>query len=308
MMADVFVSYSRDDRARARQLVQTLRSESLRVWWDEDLLSGQYFRKRLSEEIDRARCVVVLWSESSVESDWVLDEARLATKRDVFAQASVDGTRPPMGYGQRHWSDLSDWDGSSDSLAFRQVRDAINLLLFRVRVEPVRFVLVTGDRQAHPEMGPTVNLTFNLTNDSESAIDLDWLALSARSDDSGDLHLVPRLLFDSVGWEHVKVPSNWHIEIDPRSTAQLGMQFREPRADLPNVWPVEDHSFELFGWVNCDHNVDPPNLRTTFEGDIHWQSGEMERWRNADPSEWDRVGASDRAYGFPLLMKSVTIG
>jgi len=307
-MADVFVSYSREDRELASRLVRALKADGIRVWWDEDLLSGEFFRKRLADEIDRARCVVVLWSASSVESDWVLDEAQLANDGNVCIQASLDGARAPMGYRQRHCADLSGWDGSPEATAYRQVREAIDLVLSRVRVMPVQLVLVTADKQVRPEMGPTANMIFRLFNDSESAIELDWLALTARSDDETEFYLVPRLLFNARGGEHEKVPSNWNIVIDARSTVEIGMQFRDPRADLPNPWPVGAYRFELAGWVNSDHNVDLSNLRTTFQGEVSWQNPEMTRWRDASMEEWDESGASDRAWGFPLLMQSITIG
>ena len=36
-MADVFLSYKREDAVRVRKLVDALRSSGLDVWWDEDI-------------------------------------------------------------------------------------------------------------------------------------------------------------------------------------------------------------------------------------------------------------------------------
>jgi hypothetical protein len=36
-MADVFLSYKREDAARVRKLVAALREAGLDVWWDEDI-------------------------------------------------------------------------------------------------------------------------------------------------------------------------------------------------------------------------------------------------------------------------------
>ena len=40
-MIDVFVSYAREDKERARRLVEQLESHGLAVWWDQEIATGQ---------------------------------------------------------------------------------------------------------------------------------------------------------------------------------------------------------------------------------------------------------------------------
>lgn len=71
-MADIFISYSKDDQAYARLLAAFLEAEGYDVWWDTSLLSGDKFRKVIMEELAKARAAIVIWTENSVKSDWVM--------------------------------------------------------------------------------------------------------------------------------------------------------------------------------------------------------------------------------------------
>jgi hypothetical protein len=74
-VADIFISYSQQDRDQARLIAAFLEAEGYSVWWDTSLLSGENFRKAIMTELGRARAAIVLWTESSVLSDWVQSEA-----------------------------------------------------------------------------------------------------------------------------------------------------------------------------------------------------------------------------------------
>jgi TIR domain len=74
-VADIFISYSQQDRDQARLIAAFLEAEGYSVWWDMSLLSGENFRKTIMTELGRARATIVLWTESSVHSDWVQSEA-----------------------------------------------------------------------------------------------------------------------------------------------------------------------------------------------------------------------------------------
>jgi len=74
-MAHVFISYSSTDRDIAQALATELETNNLSVWWDFRLVGGQTFRKAIDQELNAAWAVVVIWSESSVESRFVIDEA-----------------------------------------------------------------------------------------------------------------------------------------------------------------------------------------------------------------------------------------
>jgi TIR domain len=74
-VADIFISYSKTDHEEARLLAAYLEAEGYSVWWDTSLKSGEQFRKVIMTELGRARAVIVIWTENSIESDWVQSEA-----------------------------------------------------------------------------------------------------------------------------------------------------------------------------------------------------------------------------------------
>jgi hypothetical protein len=74
-VADIFISYSKEDKEQARLLAAFLEAEGYSVWWDESLLGGENFRKLIMTELGRARAAIVIWTGSSIQSDWVMSEA-----------------------------------------------------------------------------------------------------------------------------------------------------------------------------------------------------------------------------------------
>jgi TIR domain len=78
---DVFVSYAHEDRARAKALADALDGLGWSVWWDDRTRTGAKFDQVVEEQLDAARCVVVVWSSASVSSQWVRAEATAADEQ-----------------------------------------------------------------------------------------------------------------------------------------------------------------------------------------------------------------------------------
>lgn len=76
--ASIFVSYASADRAQVQRLVATLRAQKFNVNWDQDIRAGEDFREVIHDKIVEAVAVVVVWSEHSTKSRFVLGEAALA--------------------------------------------------------------------------------------------------------------------------------------------------------------------------------------------------------------------------------------
>jgi hypothetical protein len=74
-MADIFISYSKQDQNEARLLAAYLEAAGYSVWWDTSLLSGDKFRSVIMTELGKARVVIVIWTNHSINSDWVQSEA-----------------------------------------------------------------------------------------------------------------------------------------------------------------------------------------------------------------------------------------
>ncbi len=74
-MADIFISYSKEDRSSALMLSAVLEAKGWSVWWDRSLSAGDEFRDEIMKQLGIARAVIVIWSTNSVKSDWVRSEA-----------------------------------------------------------------------------------------------------------------------------------------------------------------------------------------------------------------------------------------
>jgi len=124
-MADIFVSYSRTDKARVAPLVAALEAQGWSVWWDPEITPGDEFDALIGAQLEAARVVVVVWSPASVDSRWVKGEARDAADRGVLVPVRFESARLPIDVRAIHTIDLDDWAGSRESAAFRALATAL---------------------------------------------------------------------------------------------------------------------------------------------------------------------------------------
>jgi hypothetical protein len=110
-MADLFVSYSREDKARAEEFVRLLEDYGWDVFWDQETRSGTHWPKVLEEELIKARCLVALWTTTSVASRWVRIEAYEALQNEKLVPVLLDKVRPPLEFRQTQTFDLIGWNG-----------------------------------------------------------------------------------------------------------------------------------------------------------------------------------------------------
>jgi hypothetical protein len=89
-VADVFISYKREDRAWAERIDAALRERGWSTWWDTSLVAGEHFNEAIDRELAAARCVVVVWSEGSRKSRWVNAEAVSGFDRDILVACRID--------------------------------------------------------------------------------------------------------------------------------------------------------------------------------------------------------------------------
>jgi hypothetical protein len=108
--AEVFVSYAREDAARVEAVVRALEARGLRVFWDRRIPAGSTWRDFIGQALAAARCVVVVWTRSSVESAWVVEEADAGKARGILVPLTLDPVAPPLGFRSIQTADLSAWD------------------------------------------------------------------------------------------------------------------------------------------------------------------------------------------------------
>jgi len=112
-VTDVFLSYSNEDRERAATLARSLEAAGWSVWWDRKIIAGHAFDETIERELETAKSVVVLWSKSSVTSEWVKNEAAAAAERDVLVPAVIERVKLPLEFRRKQTVDLADWTGGT---------------------------------------------------------------------------------------------------------------------------------------------------------------------------------------------------
>jgi hypothetical protein len=125
-MSDIFISYAREDGRVAQKLAQALEGRGWSVFWDRTIPPGRNWHNTIGKELAEARSVIVLWSEASISSDWVIEESTEAKIRDILFPVLIQDVQPPLGLRLLHAVDLKNWNGSEASLAYTQLIAAIS--------------------------------------------------------------------------------------------------------------------------------------------------------------------------------------
>lgn len=68
-MANIFISYAREDLTTAQRLAESLRACGWSVFWDRRIPAGRRFADIIADELATARCMIVLWSRAANASD-----------------------------------------------------------------------------------------------------------------------------------------------------------------------------------------------------------------------------------------------
>jgi hypothetical protein len=129
VMSDIFISYNNEDRSRAELFAQALEGRGWSVFWDRTIPTGRMWRETIGKELSEARCVVVLWSKTSIDSDWVREEADDAKARRVLVPVRVDNVQPPLGFRGLQTADLVNWKAKEPTQAFDRLTADIAALI-----------------------------------------------------------------------------------------------------------------------------------------------------------------------------------
>ncbi|HBH35284.1 MAG TPA: hypothetical protein DDW45_02435 [Gammaproteobacteria bacterium] len=118
-MSDIFLSYTSEDRDRLRPLVKALEDQGWSVFWDRKIPVGQTWRDVIGREIRDCLGIVVVWSQASVQSQWVMEESEEGKRRRILFPVTVDGATPPFGFGSIQSADFTDWEGGTDHPGYK---------------------------------------------------------------------------------------------------------------------------------------------------------------------------------------------
>lgn len=99
-MANIFLSYAREDSVKAGRVAAALERGGHSVWWDRHIGTGSRFSAEIDAALREADRVVVLWSARSVQSAWVLDEAAVGRDSGRLVPVLIEAVEPPLGFRQ----------------------------------------------------------------------------------------------------------------------------------------------------------------------------------------------------------------
>ncbi len=111
-MADVFISYKKQDRALAERVEAALRREGHTVWWDDSLTPRESWDAIIQREIAAAAAVVVIWTPRSVVSEWVRIEANYGKQNGKLVPLLAEPCDIPLAFSLTQAAILTDWDGA----------------------------------------------------------------------------------------------------------------------------------------------------------------------------------------------------
>lgn len=118
-LADIFLSYNREDQAIAALYAGAFAREGLSVWWDTDLRAGEAYDEVTEAALRAASAVVVLWSPRSVVSRWVRAEATIADRCRTLLPVMIEPCERPIMFELTQTAELSHWAGDIGDTAWR---------------------------------------------------------------------------------------------------------------------------------------------------------------------------------------------
>ena len=128
-MADIFISYKKEDAGRVIRMVEALRAEGFDVWWDHGIKAGSEWDRSIHKELYDAKVVIAIWSHASVAAPWVKEEATVGKNRGVLIPARIDDVDPPLGFMMIQAADLVDWRGDRDDPRWSHFLDSVRGIL-----------------------------------------------------------------------------------------------------------------------------------------------------------------------------------
>ena len=146
-MSEIFISYSREDRPRAEALARAFETRGWSVWWDQIIPAGKTFDEVIEEHLDATRCVIVLWSATSVASKWVRAEAAEGANRNILVPVMLEKVRIPLAFRQIQTADLTAWNGDENDPVFVELAGDVAELL----AAPAAATTEAGATETPPE-------------------------------------------------------------------------------------------------------------------------------------------------------------
>lgn len=96
------------------------------MWWDRRIRASEIWDEVIERALDASKSVVVVWTKTSVRSQWVKNEAREGLKRRVlFPVMLCEEAQIPLEFRHVHAAWLADWYFGTSHSGFDQLMEDI---------------------------------------------------------------------------------------------------------------------------------------------------------------------------------------
>ena len=119
-MADIFISYKKEDRSFAELVVAALERQGFSVWWDQDITPRESWDGIIQREAEAAKALVVLWTPRSIASEWVRAEASFGRSRNKLIPLMLEACELPIAFSMVQAANLAGWRGDPDHPEWRR--------------------------------------------------------------------------------------------------------------------------------------------------------------------------------------------
>lgn len=145
-MAFCFVSYSRRDRNRVKEIMSKAQQYGIEFWFDErDIIAGNEWEREISKGIKEACALVFFVSDASIHSEWCQKERFLAEHEQLpIIPVMIEDVSLPDALSKIQYIDLV--DKLNDKVFIPALIEAIKRILDNKIDENVRDHKSEGDK------------------------------------------------------------------------------------------------------------------------------------------------------------------
>jgi len=130
-MADVFISYKREEREAVQIIADKLAALGVEVWFDVGLKSEGSFGSQIAFQLSAAKAVLVCWTPGAIASEWVRAEGTQAHEADKYVACFLEPTSLIAPFNLVQTEDLSAWAGQPFDPAWLKLLERIGALIGR---------------------------------------------------------------------------------------------------------------------------------------------------------------------------------